>query len=67
MVEMTVGRAGGWYYPLHRCVGCRRWRWSVVDGHVVRFVSEEEVMRFLQRASSGLLARGLWCCLLLAS
>lgn len=67
MVELTIGRAGGWFYPLYRRVGCRRWRWLVVNGQAVRFGSEQEVERFLGAVCAGLGSQGWYCCLLLAA
>jgi hypothetical protein len=64
MVEMTIGRAGGWYYPLYRRVGCRRWKWPVKDGEVIRFVSVGEVERFLGAMTAMLMLQGIWCLVL---
>ncbi len=66
VVELSIGRAGGWYYPLYRLVGCRRWRWSVVDGKAVRFASEAEVKRFLGALCVRLMEQQVWGCVLAA-
>ncbi len=64
MVELSVGRAGGWYYPLYRAVGCRRWKWSVVDGQAIRFAWQAEGERFMWAMVVGLAVQGVWCCVL---
>jgi hypothetical protein len=64
MIEMTIGCAGGWYYPLYRVVGCRRWKWPMVADRPVRFTSRGEVERFLQALSSSLGVQGRYCLLL---
>lgn len=66
VVELSIGRAGGWYYPLYRLVGCRRWRWSVVGGKTVRFASEAEVKWFLWALCERLMEQQVWCCVLAA-